>query len=291
MVPTEIEERYFEDPTGAFAFRLREQLVNELLPSIRISETLIGKFGGSSVHPLSCNYLVHTAMLRVDALMRTTAAGIPQSRCRHLLGSKKCTPTATTASRRSSTSPTSVATPGHGPAWSSDGRRVVRKPPPPVPFMFAACASLLMTRHPEETDLIEAARCYAHCQISVRCSPRASTRGSRSTWCAHGRSRCHQSTERRRLLQKCWLTRNVILRVRVGDGKHPRGDGCQPEHFPAAIATQSSVLVRIESCSQCHVNNSGRMQAITARQELLDSESGKGQVSRGPLRDPRTIVH
>ena len=141
-----------------------------------------------------------------------------------------------------------------------------------------------------ETDLIEAARCYAHCQISVRCSPRASTRGSRSTWCAHGRSRCHQSTERRRLLQKCWLTRNVTLRVRVGGGKHPRGDGCQPEHFPAAIATQSSVLVRIES-PQCLVNNSGRMQAITARQELLDSESGKGQVSRGPLRDPRTIVH
>ena len=78
------------------------------------------------------------------------------------------------------------------------------------------------------------------------------------------------------------------LHVCIGDGKHPRGDGCQPEHFPAAIATQSSVLVRIESP---HVNIKERLQAITARQELLDSESGKGQVSRGPLRDPRTIVH
>ena len=137
--------------------------------------------------------------------------------------------------------------------WAEGGAQATALPyptlpyPATVPFMFAACASLLTTHHSEETDLIEAARCYAHCQISVRCSPRASTRGSRSTWCAHGRSRCHQSTERRRLLQKCRLTRNVTLRVRVGDGKHPRGDGCQPEHFPAAIVIQSSVLVRIES--------------------------------------------
>jgi hypothetical protein len=52
MIPAEIEMRYLQDPTAAFAVQVREQLVNELLPSIRISETLIGKFGGSSAHPL-----------------------------------------------------------------------------------------------------------------------------------------------------------------------------------------------------------------------------------------------
>ena len=65
-------------------------------------------------------------------------------------------------------------------------------------------------------------------------------------------------------------------------------------------ASQSTFLQRLPHNHQflCElrvtcddVNNSGRLQAITARQELLDSESGKGQVSRGPLRDPRTIVH
>jgi hypothetical protein len=53
LIPAEIEVRYLADPTADFAARLREQLAHELLPSIRICESLIGKFGGSIEMPSS----------------------------------------------------------------------------------------------------------------------------------------------------------------------------------------------------------------------------------------------